>query len=111
MGTDNNWIKIQQALENGIVRKQGVKADSCQSLTYILSDKKFFHHATLESAKAEKEFLQAALERELRIYKVWNSSRELIDNDMRYLRHELSVLSEWSDTQAALNRILVGAGY
>jgi len=111
MGNYKDWQKIRIAQEAGLVRAEGVKAEPNQILTYILSDKKFYHHATLESAKAEKEFLQAALQRDLKIYKVWNSKREMIDSDMRKLRHELSGISEWNDTQAAIDRILVGAGY
>lgn len=111
MGKYKDWEKIEIALKSGLVRKPGIKANPNQVLSYILSDKKFFHHATLESAKAEKEFLQKALQRDLKIYKVWNSKREMIESDMRHLRSELDRQSKWNDLHAAIDRVLVGAGY
>ena len=111
MSHAKQWQKIQDAVATGIERKEGVRAEPGQPLTFILSDRKFYHHATLESAKAEKEFLQATLDKEMRIYKVWNARREMIDSDMKLLRKTLSNLTEWNDTQKAIDRILSGAGY
>lgn len=103
--------KIEKALQDGLVRKETIKAGENQTLTYILSDKKFCHHATLESAKAERAFLKAALKRNLRIYRVWRSSPEIVDADFLNLRLELAKLPEWNDMHAALDRVLIGAGY
>ena len=111
MNRAKQWRKIQEAIETGLERKEGVRAEPGQPLTFILSDKKFYHHATLESAKAEKEFLQAALSKEMRIYKVWNTKREMVESDMKLLRNTLSNLPNWDDTQKAMDRILSGAGY
>ena len=106
-----DWKKINQAIEGGAVRKIGERAGPDQVLAYILSDKKFFHHANLRSAKAEKEFLQGALGKQMRIYKVWNVSRKGIITDMELLRSDLNKSKNWGDTQQAIDRILSGAGY
>lgn len=106
-----DWEKINQAIKDGAVRKMGERAGSDQFLAYILSDKKFYHHANLNSAKAEKEFLQTALGKKMRIYKVWNCSRKSIISDMELLRNELKNFQNWGETQHAIDRILIGAGY
>lgn len=103
--------KIEDALANGLIRLDGEKAPPDQPLTYILSDKKFYHHANLESAKAEKEFLESALGRRMRIYKIWNANREITENDMKLLRTELNNSLDWNKHDEAVDRILNGAGY
>jgi len=103
--------KINQAIANGLSRKIGEPAKPDQTLTYILSDKKFYHHANLISAKAEKEFLETALARQVRLYKVWNTNREYIEADMKLIRSELKNSSNWCGFQQAIDRILTGAGY
>lgn len=103
--------KIRLALELGVSRGVGVRANPDQPLTYVLSDKKFFHHANIASAKAEKEFLQASLGRKIRIYKVWNINRVSIETDMSLLRDILSHQSDWNDESHAIDRLLTGAGF
>lgn len=109
--TSRDWTKINQAIEGGAVRQIGERAGPEQVLAYILSEKKFYHHATLRSAKAEKEFLQTALGKKMRIYKVWNASRKSIISDMELLRTNLNDFQNWGDAQHAIDRILSGAGY
>ena len=103
--------KIEEALAGGLVRLNGEKAPPDQPLTYILSDKKFYHHANLDSAKAEKEFLETALGRRMRIYKIWNANREIIEADMKLLRTALNNSLNWNKHDEAVDRILSGAGY
>lgn len=86
--------RIDKAMANGFIRKKGERAAPHQALAYVLSDKRFYRHANLSSAKAEKDFLQAALGRKLRIYKVWNADREAIEADMTLLRNKLTCCSE-----------------
>ena len=102
---------VETALANGIMRKEGEKAYPGQPLTYILTDKAFYHHANFASAKAEKELLQAALHKNIRIYKVLNISGETIEADMKYLRGELNKNSNWSTSEETIDRLLTGAGY
>jgi len=111
MNTKKNAEKIKLALERGVPRAAGVKADPDQSLTYILSERKYYHHANLESAKAEKDFLQVALGRNMSLYKVWNVGRETLEADLKLLRAELDKKSEWDAENQAINRLLIGAGY
>jgi len=106
-----NQQKINLALSNGLKRVAGVKAEAGQPLTYILSEKKYFHHANLDSAKVEKEFLQEALGKKLQIYKIWNVSRETLDADLKMLRSELNKNTEWDLINQAVDRVLCGAGY
>lgn len=103
--------KIRLALANGLKRVAGVKAAAEQSLTFIISEKQYFHHANLESARVEKEFLQEALGKNLKIYKVWNVSRETLDADLKMLRSELDKIPEWDSINQAVDRVLCGAGY
>lgn len=102
---------VETALANGITRKEGVRAYPGQPLTYILTDKMFYHHANIASAKAEKEFLQIALHKNIRIYKVWNMSGEAIEADMTLIRNEAEKLPTKAGFYEALNRMLLGAGY
>jgi len=111
MSQKENQQKINQALSNGLKRVAGVKAEAGQPLTYILSEKKYFHHANLDSAKVEKEFLQEALGKKLQIYKIWNVSRETLDADLKMLRSELDKQPDWDAINQAVDRILCGAGY
>ena len=106
-----DWDKINTAIGAGVIRQAGERAGPDQMLAYILSDKKFYHHATLRSAKAEKEFLQTALGKKMRIYKVWNASRESIVSDMELLRSDLNNFQNWGAVQHAIDRVLSGAGY
>ena len=107
----NSWKKIQKAIENGVVREQSKRAEPEQLLTYVLSDKKLFQHATIESAKSEKEFLQLALDRDIRIYKIWNVTRERLQNDMVLIRGEARKMSKRTNFYKALDRVLEGAGF
>lgn len=111
MDTVKNAELIKLAIENGVYRAEGVKAEPDQSLTYILSERRYFHHANLESAKAEKYFLQAALGRSMSLYKVWNVNRETLEADLKLLRSKLDKETEWDDENHAVDRILTGAGY
>ena len=111
MSRKKNDEKIQLALANGLPRAAGVKAGAKQSLTYIISEKKYFHHANLDSAKIEKEFLQEALGKKLQIYKIWNIDRESLEADLKMLRNELDNQSDWNSINQAVDRILCGAGY
>jgi len=106
-----DWQKIQAAIKQGLVREQGVAAEIDQPLTFILSDRKFFHHASLESAKAEKEFLQTALGKRIRLYKVWNTTSDQIKTDMGIIRKELKQESNGSSFFLAIDRVLTGAGF
>jgi len=107
----DNEEKIQLALAKGLPRVAGVKAGAEQSLTYIISEKKYFHHANLDSAKIEKDFLQEALGKKLQIYKIWNIDRESLKADLRMLRGELDKQANWSPIELAIDRVLCGAGY
>jgi len=100
---------IKTAIENGVHRAEGVKAEP--SLTYILSERRYFHHANMESAKAEKYFLQAALGRSMSLYKVWNVNRETLEEDLKLLRAKLDKKTDWDDENHAIDRLLIGAGY
>ena len=111
MSRKKNDEKIQLALANGLPRVAGVKASAEQSLTYIISEKKYFHHANLESARVEKEFLQEALGKKMQIYKIWNVSRTVLDADLKMLRNELNKQPDWDPINQAVDRILCGAGY
>ncbi|MDB2439466.1 hypothetical protein N9W89_12190 [Hellea sp.] len=104
-------IKIEKALADGISRPVSVKAEYNQSLTYILSKSKLFHHATLESASAEKYFLQAALGRKLRIYKIWNVGRDEVKDDLYMLIAMLDETEVWDPAFEALDRVMKGAGF
>ena len=106
-----NDEKIKLALSNGLHRVAGVKATREQALTFIVSEKKYFHHANLESANVEKEFLQEALGKKLQLYKVWNVRRETLAADMKMLRTELSKQDNWDAINQAVDRVLCGAGY
>ena len=103
--------KIENALANGLVRQEGQRAAPDQLMSYILSDRKFFSHATLESAKSEKDFLEVVLGRQIRIYKVLNVKRELLQNDMVLMRSEAEKLSKRTKFYKSLNRVLEGAGF
>lgn len=105
------WRQIEEAIASGIIRKPGERAAPNQTLTYILSDKKYFHHANLRSAKSEKEFLETVLGKDLKLYKVWNISRETAEADFKLIRSKLSSLSSWDVTFEAVDRIIAGAGY
>ena len=111
MNTKKNAEKIKLALERGIHRAAGVKAEPNQSLTYILSERKYYHHANLESAKAEKDFLQIALGRDMLLYKVWNVGRQTLEADLKLLRAELDKKTKWDTAHRAIDRLLIGAGY
>ena len=111
MSRKKNDEKIRLALAKGLPRSAGVKASAEQSLTFIISEKKYFHHANLESAKVEKDFLQEALGKKMQIYKIWNVSREALDTDLKMLRNELDNQSDWNLISQAVDRILCGAGY
>ena len=102
---------IDKAVKAGIIRPEKIKAPSGQILTYVLIEHHPFHHATLESASAEKYFLQAALGMRIRCLKVWNIGREAIKNDMRFLRGMLSETEHWDPAYEALDRLLISAGY
>jgi len=106
-----DWQKIQTAVSQGLVREQTQAAEIDQVLTFVLSDKKFFHHASLSSAKAEKEFLQTALDKQMRIYKVWNVSSAEMQADLTLIRGEATKLSRSSNFYQALDRVLESAGY
>ena len=103
--------KINRALAYGIVRPIPVQASNEQSLTFILREAKPFQHATLESASAERYFLQAALGIRVRIMKVWNEGRQSINEDMLLLRGRLTETPHWDASDEALDRVLKGAGY
>jgi len=111
MSRISDWQKIQSALANGLVREQGVPAELNQAMTFVLSDRKFFHHATLASAKAEKEFLQTALGKRIRLYKVWNTSRKNVQTDMSLIRTGAEQLSNQSEFYKALDRVLMSSGF
>ena len=105
--TDN----INKAIKAGIVRPKKVQATSDQILTYVLVEHRPFHHATIDSAKGEKYFMQAALGKRIRMMKVWNIGSEAIKNDMLLLRGMLDETEYWDPAFEALNRLLEGAGY
>lgn len=111
MNTGKNAELIKLAIENGVHRAEGVKAETDQALTYILSERRYFHHANMESAKAEKYFLQAALGRSMSLYKVWNVNRETLEEDLKLLRAKLDEKTDWDDENQAIDRLLIGAGY
>ena len=102
---------FEKALEAGIPRPKSVKASEDQALTFILLEFKPFHHATLESARAERYFLQAALCKPVRIMKVWNKGRQSINEDMLLLRGRLAETPHWDESDEALDSVLKGAGY
>ena len=104
-------IKMEKALAAGINRPFSVKATDNQTLTYILSKSRLFHHATLESASAEKYFLQAALGLKVRVYKIWNVRRDEVKDDFYMLRAMLDETEDWDPAFEALNRVLKGAGF
>lgn len=107
----NDYQKIKNALENGYDRKIGKRAHVSQTLTYVISDKKFFHHANIYSANAEKAFLEFALGREMRMYKVWNVKSDSAVADMKFLRYTLNNCANWNDNQIVMDRVLRSAGY
>lgn len=111
MNRKNYSEKIAHALANGLARAPGQKADPGQALTFILSDKRYFHHATMNSAKAEKRFLEQALGKKIQLYKVWNIQRTALEKDMMMLRAELSKESNWNAVHKAIDRLVCGAGY
>lgn len=102
---------IAKALIDGVERKERIEAKPEQLLTYVLVRHKLFHHATLEGASNERYFLQAALGRKIRIYKIWNVGRKQIKNDFHILRAMLDESKDWDPAFEALNRILKGAGF
>ena len=102
---------FEKAVEAGIPRPENVKASKGQALTYILLEFKPFHHATLESAAAERYCQQAALGTRVRIMKVWNEGRKSINEDMLLLRGRLTETPHWDASDEALDRVLKGAGY
>lgn len=102
---------IAKALTDGVVRRERVQAKPDQLLTYILSRHKQFHHATLESASNERYFLQAALGRRVRIFKIWNVGRKQIKDDFYLLRAMLDETEHWDPAYHALDRVLKGAGF
>lgn len=103
--------KIKKALREGVARQNPVAAPPSQTLTYVLAKRRFFHHATVESASAERYFLQAALGQRVRVMKIWNTGRDQIQDDMSLLRGMLSETESWDPAQEALDRVLKGAGY
>ena len=103
--------QIEKALKNGIERPDSIEAPPEQSLAYILVAQKYFKHATLESASTERYFLQAALGKRLRIYKVWHTDRQAIKDDMSLLRGMLSENDDWDPAYDTLDRVLKGAGF
>lgn len=111
MSLKSDWQKKQAAVQAGIKRPEPIQAKPDQPLTYVLSDRKFFAHASLSSAKAEKEFLQAALDRPIKIYKVWNTQSIQINKDMTLIRRETEKLQASTSFYKALVRVLSGAGY
>jgi hypothetical protein len=59
-----------------------------QLVTYILVDRKPFHHATIEAAKQEREYLQAKTGKQFRLLKVIGcSSDELANGAVEVVRH------------------------
>lgn len=102
---------IAKALADGVQRKEPVKAEPGQLLTYILTRHKTFHHATLESASDERYFLQAAFGRKVRIHKIWNVCRQDVKNDFLMLRAMLDETEHWDPAFESLDRILKGAGF
>jgi len=102
---------IAKALADGVVREDRVKAEQDQLLTYILVRHKQFHHATIESASNERYFLQAALGRRVRIFKIWNVGRKQIQHDFYMTRAMLDETEHWDPALHAIDRILKGAGF
>ena len=102
---------MQKAIADGIQRPEKVRAFSDQILTFVLAKNWKFHHGTLESASKERYFLQAALGRKVRIFKIWNTGRKQVQDDMSLLRGMLSETESWDPAFEALDRILKGAGY
>ena len=98
---------IAKALTDGVVRQERVQAEPDQLLTYILARHKQFHHATLESASNERYFLQAALGRRVRIFKIWNVGRKQIKNDFYMLRAMLDETEHWDPAYNALDRVRI----
>jgi len=102
---------IAKALADGVVREERVQAEPDQLLTYILARHKQFHHATLESASNERYFLQTALGRRVRIFKIWNVGRKQIQHDFYMTRAMLDETEHWDPALHAIDRILKGAGF
>ena len=102
---------VQKALAAGIKRPENVRAFQGQILTFVLARKWRFHHGTLESASQERYFFQAALGRKVKIYKIWNTGRQQVQDDMSLLRGMLSETESWDPAYEALDRILKGAGF
>ena len=50
-----------------------------QRITYILTDRKPFHHATLEDAKRERAYLTAKHKKDFRLLKVLNVSSDELE--------------------------------
>ncbi len=109
--TEKDNILIQKALTAGIERPEWQRAKLGQSLTYILSRSSHFHHGNIKSASAERYFLQAALGRKIRIFKIWNIGRTAIKDDLSLLRGMLDETEHWDPAFEALDRILQGAGF
>ena len=108
---DLRKLNIENAIKAGIKRSRPVEASNNQILSYMLIEFKPFHHATLESASAERYFLQAALGKRIRMIKVWNTGRQAIQDDMCMLRAMLDETENWDPAFEALDRVLTGAGY
>jgi len=111
MARENDRQRIRDAVNGGLVRRPALRAAPDQVLTYVLSDRQFFPHASIESAKFEKDFLEAALGRQIRMYKVWNTNRKRVHADMTLLRSEAEKLPKQTKFYKSLDRVLESAGF
>lgn len=84
--SDSNPVKaeVAQALP---VRGEKDKAPQGQLVTFILTDKHYVPHRTIEGAKAERDYLTAKTGKEFKLLKViCCSSDELLDGTVSVLR-------------------------
>jgi len=103
--------KNHGAVQGGLYRENAKRAEPGQILTYVISDKELFPHATMQSAKAEKDFLEEVLDRRMRMYKVWNTNLKQVQADMTLLRNEAEKLPKQTKFYKLLDRVLDSAGF